>query len=57
MYIPIVYGFLPEINVFVFVFVFVSAVEMSRKITGKFTVNYIEISLCGNIPPGESLQS
>ena len=28
MYVPIVYGFLPEINVFVFVFVFVSTTDV-----------------------------
>jgi len=35
----------------------VSADETSREITGKFTVTYVEISACRNIPPGESLQS
>ena len=33
MYVPIVYGFLPEINVFVFVFVFVNT-AMTRRVYG-----------------------
>ena len=34
MYVPIVYGFLPEINVFVFVFVFVSKRSIAHAICG-----------------------
>ena len=32
MYVPIVYGFLPEINVFVFVFVFVTVTVAFLKV-------------------------
>ena len=37
MYVPIVYGFLPEINVFVFVFVFVTTYPDTGQVVTKIT--------------------